>query len=366
MGAASHLAGRKLPGKRSKKLWTVVKEIEPDNDHTPGQFSVGYIVESENGETAFMKASDLNLMMGSEGDDLIARIQGALSAHQFERSVLEYCHGSNMDRIVTAIDHGDCPVVVDGIQDAVFYLIFELAKCDLRSQVVEKERADDLWRITALHHMSIAIQQLHHGGICHNDIKPANCLVIDSSLQKLADLGQATSLTHPAAHDENHNVGDHTYAAPEILYAQSKEECKSLCQREGRRASDLYQLGSIATYLFTGRMITPSVVSRLAPPHRPPSEQQGWGSGFPSVLPYWRHEFNEVMAEFESSLRSGRTLRQFQILCPLLEAVRYLSEPDPHLRGHPINRQGAEEDVLGLRRFVSLFNEIRSRLLIVK
>jgi len=366
MGAASHLAGRQLPGRRSKRMWTVIEPLEPDNDHTPGQFSVGYVVESDTGQRAFLKASDLNLMMGAEGGDVIGRMQDALSAHQFERSILEYCRGSNMDRVVTAIDHGDCPVVIDGVRDAVFYLVFELAKCDLRSKIVEREKADDLWRLTALHHLAIAIHQLHKGGVCHNDIKPANCLVIDHSLQKLADLGRATSASHPAAHDAHHDVGDDTYAAPEILYAQSVEECSLLCKPQRRRASDLYQLGSIATYLFMGRMITPELVLRLEPAHRPPSDQNGWGGGYASVLPYWRHAFNDVMIDLECSLRTGRTRKQFEVLSPLLQAIRYLSEPDPRLRGHPINRAGLEKDILGLQRFVSLFNDMRSRLLIVR
>jgi serine/threonine protein kinase len=268
-----------------------------------------------------------------------------------------------MDRVVTAIDHGNCPVICDGVQDAIFFLVFELAQCDIRSHVVEAHRANDVWRMSALHHLAIAIQQLHGGGVCHNDIKPANFLVIDASLQKLADLGQATSDLHRASHEERHDIGDPTYAAPEFLYAQTPQDRVALCDKLRRQASDLYQLGSIANYLFTGRMITPDVVSRLEAVHQPPINSHGWGGGYDALLPFWRAAFNETILQLEQAITLDREEREANLLSAVVVAVQQLSEPDPRLRGHPANRTG-HQSPLDLQRYVSLFDALRSRLMI--
>lgn len=75
MSPAQYLEGEVLPGKKTNSLWTVRKKLEADNDHSNGQFSVGYIVENENGKTAFMKASDISLLFGEdESGDIAGRM----------------------------------------------------------------------------------------------------------------------------------------------------------------------------------------------------------------------------------------------------------------------------------------------------
>ncbi len=139
-----------------------------------------------------MKITDLELMTGST-ENLLERVAAAAGAHTFERRILDHCQGNNMDRVVTAIDYGDTQVEVDGDKDVIFFLVFELAEGDIRPQVSSNRRADFLWCVGALHHLAVAVQQLHAGGVCHNDIKPANFLLFTREVQKLADLGCATS-----------------------------------------------------------------------------------------------------------------------------------------------------------------------------
>src|ERR1700694_233801 len=122
MGAAQHLTGltfegtKKVPSAGGPSRWTVAERLTLQDDLTPGQFSVGYRVQDQGGRQAFMKVSDLDLLTGDEVD-ILQRITVAAGAHKFERSILDHCRGSNMDRIVTAIDYGSCRVDVDGDVD---------------------------------------------------------------------------------------------------------------------------------------------------------------------------------------------------------------------------------------------------------
>lgn len=140
MGAAAHLSGQTLRGTRRSPItgtstdWTVHDRLTGNDEMlTPGQFSIGYLVKGSDGREAFMKASDLDLVTGD--GDVVSKILGAAQAYKFERDILDYCQGNNMDRVVTAIDYGEARVTFDDSPDVLFYLIFELAKGDIRNQV---------------------------------------------------------------------------------------------------------------------------------------------------------------------------------------------------------------------------------------
>jgi serine/threonine protein kinase len=365
MGAAQHLLGETLTGRRAAagkvRHWKLVERLLASDDLTPGQFSVGYRVEDQDGRAAFMKITDLELMTGGT-DDLLERIAAAAGAHKFERRILDHCQGNNMDRVVTAIDFGESPVEVEGDRDVIFFLVFELAEGDIRRQVSSSRGADFLWCVGALHHLAVAVQQLHGGGVCHNDIKPANFLLFTQEMQKLADLGCATSGVIVGAHDQRHDAGDPTYAPPEVLYAHS-EACKSgLCQRDRRREGDLYQLGSVAWFMTTGRMMTPTIVDRLARPHRPPIAGGGWAGSLHGLLPYWREAQSRALSEeFDPALRSLAAGVDPDVARRFREAVLQLVEPDPTLRGHPQNRTGTQ-DPLGVERYIALLDYLRRSL----
>jgi eukaryotic-like serine/threonine-protein kinase len=361
MGAAQKLIGRKLNGRRGGS-WDVLEMVTPANDLTPGQFSICYRVMSPSGHEAFLKASDLDLL--TEDADLFERITMAVNAHNFERTILDHCHGSNMDRVVTALDYGDCMLTVDGVKEPLFYIVFELAQGDIRVQVSEKTRFDLIWCLGALHHIAIAINQLHGGGICHNDIKPSNILFFDKELQKLADLGCATSEAIIAPHDNRHDVGDPVYAAPESLYPCDPATAKGLCALDCRRAGDLYQLGSIAFFLITGKALTPAVVERLAPEHIPPTDGAGWTGSFQSVLPYWREAFSRALDEaLQPVLPKDSSGTVTSVGESIRTAIVQLTEPDHNIRGHPANFVG-HHDKRSVERFISLFDHLRLQLIV--
>lgn len=361
MGAAGNLHGHVLPGRRTKQKWTVIEELSAGSEITPNAYSVGYKVQSDSGQYAFMKATDLGLTT-NDGEDPLERMRIALELHKFERDILDYCHGNNMDRIVTALDYGNHPVVVDGVQDAVFFLVFELAEGDARIHIDPSTKLDLAWCVAALHDLATAVRQLHSGRVSHNDIKPGNFLTFDRrKLQKLADLGNATSEVMAGIYDQAHCAGDPRYAPPEILYASTSEECRRLCQFNLRRAADIYHLGSMAYFFISGRMITPEIVRRLAPEHRPFDEGRGWTGTFHGVLPYWREALSRVLEEIPACFDATEEMELNSISSQLIEAIIQLTEPLPSLRGHPRNRIG-HTDPFDVSRYVSLFNLLSAKL----
>ena len=363
MGIAENLLGRKLPGVRIAGEWTVVDRIDQPRNGTDACLSIGYKVQHENGREAFLKASDLELLT-KQTAKFFEQMVIAVEAQQFERKILEHCRGNNMDRIVLAIDYGDQLIVHEGIREPLFYLIFEFAECDARVQINRFKRFDLTWSVTALHNLATAIKQLHTGQVSHNDIKPPNLLVFERMLQKLGDLGSATSPLFPAMHDGRICVGDPRYAAPEVLY-KFPTLSRAAQSFQTRRASDLYLLGSMAHFFVTGVMITPTVISRLHPVHRPRRNGGGWTGTFGDVLPYWREAFGTVLEEFEDALPRNDSDEITPAAQAFLDSVTQLCEPDPVYRGHPLERLG-QHDLLSVEKYISLFNRLRSDSLVIQ
>jgi serine/threonine protein kinase len=364
VGIAESLVGYELPG-RSKNKWSVLERLSKEQEERSGFFySVGYRVKSDDGREAFLKVTDLDLLT-DEAHSLLERTSAAIQAHTFERKILEHCKGNNMDRVVVAVDFGDTVITHTHGREPIFYLIFELAECDVRVQVDRQNRFDLAWTLSALHDLAVAIQQLHKGDVSHNDIKPANFLVFKSldlhdRKQKLADLGSATSPLIPSIRDDAICAGDPRYAAPEVLYANKSDA--RLCNFESRRALDIYHLGSMVFFLVTGRMLTPEIIRRLVPEQRPPNSDDDWRGNFQDILPYWRESFGRVLAEFKAVLPADKNGALTQTGAALLDCVVQLGEPDPNLRGHPLNRVG-QADRLSVQQYISLFDILRRRAL---
>src|SRR5439155_2254454 len=133
--------------------WTVVEAIELAEDHTGGHFSQGYVVKRKDGLQAFLKALDFSKALTSE--DPARALQAMTEAFNFERDILSQCRG--LDRIVRV--YGEGKVTVSG--QTVQYLIFELAKGDVRSYVLISKRFNLVWTLRALHHVATGLSQLH-------------------------------------------------------------------------------------------------------------------------------------------------------------------------------------------------------------
>lgn len=357
--ASEELSGKSVTGERTKKTFNVLERLSVEPGQTPGQFSIGYRVASSDGDEFFLKASDLGMFVNSSGSMLEALTKAA-TAHTFERQVLDHCHGNNMDRVITAVDYGEISVTHEGTRDVVFFLIFEMAKGDLRNQVTKSNSLNLFWSVTALHNVFVASAQLHGGHIAHNDLKPSNTLIIDDELQKVSDLGRATSPNHPSMHDGLLCAGDKRFAPPEQLYP-TDPNCAHLSREIRRRVGDLYNLGSLTHFMISSRMVTPEILTKLRPEQRPRNMSGGSQDSYQAALPYWQQALHALLSEFQSVGTGRYGPKVANEIDSLKRMVLELCDPDPLQRGHPLNRTG-QQDPYGLQRYISALAAAKAKL----
>lgn len=357
------LKGKLLTGDKRDGTWTVLDKIEKRPDSTGGTFSVGYKVQHDDGTLGFLKATDTGLFTrASKNGSQLERFTRTLNEQAFERNILNVCFGNNMDRVIHAIDYGTYESSETGVRDYVFFIVFDLAKGDVRQQILHQKRQSLSWALTALHNLAVAVQQLHNARIAHNDIKPSNLLVFDDHLQKLADLGRATSDDSVGPWDGVNYVGDRTYAAPEFFYRDVT--FKKLAGKiifPVRQASDLYLLGSMAFFLVTGQTLTPLLGRYLRPEHW----HTNWTGTYEDVLPYLRDALGLAMQHFQQALPTnadGALLKESQ---ELVDAIFMLCEPDPNRRGQQV-LPGSKQNQYSIERLVSKFDRLSKRMAIIE
>jgi eukaryotic-like serine/threonine-protein kinase len=167
------------------------------------------------------------------------------------------------------------------------------------------------------------MRQLHSRNVAHQDIKPSNTLVFaaDTSgrrVTKVGDLGRATVLGVPMAHDEYDVAGDPTYCPPEALYHAIPEGFGPR-----RIACDLYQLGSMIAFVFAAVPMNALLKMELHPAH----SWENWGGTYAEVMPYVRdalaRSVDHVAARVPMPIRES-----------LSALLAQLCEPDPFYRGH--------------------------------
>jgi serine/threonine-protein kinase len=102
-------------------------------------------------------------------------------------------------------------------------------------------------RVVALGRQACAgLQHAHEAGLVHRDVKPANLLLRDDGVLKVADFGIARAAESTRHTQAGTLLGTAAYLAPE-----------QLAGRDATTASDIYSLGAVLYELLAGR-----------PPHR--------------------------------------------------------------------------------------------------
>ena len=332
----THLSER-LEGFDLDGGWTIDDKIVPAEGMTGSNFSIGYSAQRSDGVPGFVKVLDIS--RAALAPDPARTLEAITVAFNFERDLVKQC--SHMSRVVSALSEG---TVRDDSQvgpgEVAQYIVFEMAESDLRAKVQLSRDFDLAMEMRALHNVATGLAQLHASFIAHQDLKPSNVLVFDNGLSKVGDLGRSFSVDHSGPHDELAKPGDPAYCPPEQLYGYSPEDWK-----DRRFSSDLYQLGSLVVFVFTGMSVT-----RLLHDHIPEIHRHGtWTDTYESVLPYL-HEYFRIMVERVST-------RMPEIIRPeLVLAVTQLCRPDPARRGHPRNH--AIKNPYGLERYVSLFDRL--------
>ena len=333
-----------LIGKRLQNGWTVESVVERPDNATGGHFSVSYIVRSETGSRAFLKAMDYRKALESE--DPARFLFHMTAAFQFERVLLEKCLSHRMSRIVRVLDDGTIPAHPGDPSTVVQYLIFELAEGDIRSFAEFGDAFDNAWALRTMHQATAALRQLHAARVAHQDLKPSNVLVFEQDLHKLADVGRAYDHNRSSPHDGMPCAGDASYAPPELLYGYVHRDW-----RVRRLACDLYLLGSLLVFLYTGTSITHMIFSRLDPRYH----YSNWHGEYIDVLPYVEHTFAQLMRDLGPQI-PGDCSRD------IVMVVEHLCSLDPDTRGHPKNLLSGV-DRYSLERYVSLFDRLAKRAL---
>jgi eukaryotic-like serine/threonine-protein kinase len=340
----SRIAAHMLVGLELDGGWRVVEKIERSPDATGGAFSVGYVVE-RSGTRAYLKALDYSFAFQPEAGNTAQVLEAMTSAYNFEVEVLRQCAEKRMDRIVRALGQGE--LVVDGADGFgnVSYLIFELADGDIRHALDSVGALFDYaWSLRMLHQAATGLWQMHGNDLAHQDLKPSNVLTFGRGSNKLADLGRASRRGQSSPHDDFACAGDPLYAPPELLYGHVSAEWVPR-----RQACDMYLLGSLIMFTFSGATATAAMFLYLDDAQRP----EEWRESFSAVLPYLRVAWDSAVADFEEGIPNS-------LVPHLVPMVRQLSDPDPKLRGHPRSR-ASHGNPYSLERYVSELNLLASR-----
>ena len=340
---------RQLVGQKLHNGWTVIKLLKRPPDATGGAFSASYDVVSESGRIAFLKAMDFTGALGSS--DPARALQTLTEVYNFERDVLEKCSSRKLSRIVRVLDSGKIAAKQDDASSVVQYLVFEKAKGDIRSYA-PAEKKPLAWALRRLHQVAAALRQLHFHGIAHQDVKPSNVLVFERENTKLADLGRASDRGIASPFDTVNIAGDLTYAPPELLYGEIRENWNAR-----RLACDMYLLGSMAMYFFAGTSMTHLLLKRLDRRLHPMNQEGEYKDilEYKDIRPYIEYAFNCIIREIKEyipdrySEEIGQTIRQ-------------LCNPDPERRGHPKGLASKDSVVrYSVERYVSAFDRLAGR-----
>ena len=332
---AAQLRGLTLP-----RGWIVKEPMRQPQDSTGGTFSVPYIVNSKEKGAAFLKAMDYQSFSG--GDSTETKLQIATQQYNHEFNLLQECN--EMTHVVRLIDHGKIYTNPNDDYSKVFYFIFELAECDIRTHMRKPNYRNIARLLYLMHNVATAIQQLHNQQIAHLDVKPSNVLIFEQQGAKLADMGRSINKNTPGPFDTCRCVGDPKYAPPEALYNDTHPEWKT-----HRLGGDFYLLGNLMFYLLSGHSITQIVLERLRgfnPNLYPTNQLASYDEALPLVNRIFLHLIQELRENTHADAASE-----------IINIVRQLCDPDPTLRGLPMNRDTCRYSLQELMLKLNLLHE---------
>ena len=207
-------------------------------------------------------------------------------------------------------------------------MIFELSDGDIRKIKDAFAKLNLAFVLRSLHNVAVGVQQLHNIGIAHQDLKPSNVLVFNSE-SKIGDLGRASDKDHPFKYDSYVMPGDRNYAPVEQWYSY-----RFSSGFEEKFAADLYLLGSLFMFFFTGLSMSQCMFDQLKL-----SKASSSGT-FRGDLPDLNNAFSAVLADFRTV--AERYVDDNEEVDRLVSLLCWLCQPDPEKRGHPTNLERKE------------------------
>ncbi len=322
-----------LVGHQLQCGWLVTKKLTRAPGGTGGNFGVGYIAEKE-GKEAFVKAIDFVAALGSA--DPIKELARLTTEAEFEKEALDYCGGRRMSRVIRLVAH-EYVNVGPGALDRVSCLVMEFGPADLRAHITGTSSIPASWSIAVLSDVALALDQLHRGGVAHQDVKPSNVISMStrvppsvgataqSANMKLGDLGRIVRKDVAGPFDDIPWPGDKTYSPPERWYGHRPSEWQ-----DERDASDAFMLGSLIFFVFTGTPLQPLLFREMPIAYLPGTWTGTYDATLISVV---RHAVSKcLLSELTGRLHS-------ELEGPLIQIAKELTDPDPTLRGDPRSRR---------------------------
>jgi serine/threonine-protein kinase len=143
-------------------------------------------------------------------------------------------------RLLASVSHPNIVAITTAEkQDNVFFIVMEYVQGETLESVIDAEGALELNRaLDYTCQICNAVEHAHRQGVIHRDLRPANVLVGENGMLKVADFGTSRFL-EIAAHGTT-VIGSPPYMAPEQF------------QGKAVFASDLYSLGVTMYQMLTG------------------------------------------------------------------------------------------------------------------
>jgi serine/threonine protein kinase len=159
-------------------------------------------------------------------------------------------HRQNLDfsellrepRLLASVNHPNIVAITTADkQDDVFFIVMEYVAGETLESVLERDGALDLPRaLDYTVQIGNAVDHAHKQGVIHRDLRPANVLVSENGMLKVADFGTSRFL-EIAAHGTT-VIGSPAFMAPEQF------------QGKAVFASDLYSVGITMYQMLTGEL----------------------------------------------------------------------------------------------------------------
>jgi serine/threonine protein kinase len=171
------------------------------------------------------------------------------------RQGLDFSELLREPRLLASVNHPNIVAITTADkQDDVFFIVMEYVAGETLESVLERDGALDLPRaLDYTVQIGNAVDHAHKQGVIHRDLRPANVLVSESGMLKVADFGTSRFL-EIAAHGTT-VIGSPAFMAPEQF------------QGKAVFASDLYSVGITMYQMLTGELPyeppPPSALHRL-------------------------------------------------------------------------------------------------------
>jgi serine/threonine-protein kinase len=143
-------------------------------------------------------------------------------------------------RLLATLNHPNIVTIMTAEkQENVFFIVMEFVPGETLETIIAHDGALDLARaLDYTCQICNAVDHAHRHGVLHRDLRPANVLVAESGLLKVADFGTSRFL-EIAAHGTT-VIGSPPYMAPEQFHGKAVF------------ASDIYSLGITMYQMMTG------------------------------------------------------------------------------------------------------------------